>query len=68
MAVYEQVSRKGTGDSHTRDGGEGGSGGVKEGSSLHHLCFNLPLTQLENDLSELSVGQQDGEAVRCVYG
>lgn len=63
MAVCEQLTRKGSTEAHSR-GGE--AGGRKEKPSLHHLCFNLPLTQLEKDLSDLSGALQEGETVRCV--
>lgn len=64
MAVCEQLSRKGSADTHARGGAEAGSGrGRQEEPSLHHLCFNQPLTQLEKDLSDLSGARQDGESV-----
>ncbi|XP_050730332.1 huntingtin-like isoform X2 [Eriocheir sinensis] len=64
MALCEQLSRKGSSETLSRGGAEGGNAGVRmEEPSLHHLCFNLPLTQLEKDLSDLSGERQDGESV-----
>ncbi|KAK3887735.1 hypothetical protein Pcinc_008172 [Petrolisthes cinctipes] len=75
LAIFDQLYRKGSDSQAGRSTTltDSGGGGSKRqaattpeesmGSGLHHLSFNLPLTQLETDMTAMSTARQDSDSI-----